>query len=207
MRAAKAEHWWATYCGGEEYKRGADEHGDAILPRYEYETEKQHAARRSATPVYALADDLVTKRVGDVFGQPIARPALGGEGTAGNELFRSWMDDVDGEGSSMDTWMRARFQDALVAGRVFVGVEAPRQVTTEGMTRADVLQLRELRPYLVWADARNVVDWAPDSRRRPTCGPSRWWRSAASRSCGTSSRSTATTASTTSSSVAVTRVM
>lgn len=158
--SARAAYWWATYEGGEKYKRAADELGQAVLPRYDYETDAMYKARLGATPVDELAEDLVGKRVGELFKQPVVRPALQREEGQSNAVFSAWMADVDRRGTSMTDWMRDRLRDALVAGRVYVGVDAPRQESIpENATQADVQVRAELRPYLVHADVRNVVDW------------------------------------------------
>ncbi len=161
-RVAEAAFWRATFKGGARYKRARDEAGDAILPRYEYETKKMYDARLAGTLVFNVAEDLVGRRIGEVFGQPIARPAA--DGDLKDALFADFLKNVNRERCGIDEWMSERFEEALIAGRVFVGVDAP--PTTEeqaALTRADVMKQPNMLPYFVHACVENVVDWSEEA--------------------------------------------
>lgn len=163
--AADAAYFRLTYEGGSRYKCGTDARGAAILPQYEYETKDMHAARLSATAVVNVAQDVVPKRVGEIFSQPVARPQLDGERV--DEVLAAWAKNVDRSGTSLAEWMAARLQDALIDRMVYLGVDAPMRAvdgngTTAPLSRADVMGDASLRPYLVHAAVDRVIDWDED---------------------------------------------
>ncbi len=155
---ARINFWRATFEGGEKYKLAKDECGEPVLPQYEHETAAMYKARRSGTAVINIAGDLVPKRIGEIFGQPIVREPL--ESDATDAVAKAWAEDVDREGTPLGEWMEARAHDALVDEVVYIGIDSPDEDgTPKSLTKGDVLDDANLRPYAVFADARNVVDW------------------------------------------------
>lgn len=148
----RAAFWRATHRGGEDFKRVKDECGDPVLPRYARETEDAYGARMSGTPVFNLAEDMVSKRVGEVFKHPVQR-------RSGNGRLDEFLADVDQRGHSMDEWMGARLEEALITGIAYIGVDAPTAQERSALaSQADVQQLG-IGPYATWAPVENVVDW------------------------------------------------
>lgn len=79
-------------------------------------------------------------------------------------FWGEFKEDVDGEGTDLDDFLRARFAEALVSRRSFVRVEFPdpRGAQPSSVSEFDALGLG--RAVLVPVPARNVTHWKRDAR-------------------------------------------
>ena len=126
--------------------------GQTFMPQHEEESDDAYRERLGRTTLLNMLQLTLDSWVGKPFSDPIGR------GDDIPDQVKSWLDDIDLQGTSVDVFMRNWFKDGLAKGFSHVLVEFPRplprpdgQPRTLADDRAD-----NLRPYLVHVKPENL---------------------------------------------------
>ena len=128
------------------------EHSEIYLPQEPREEEAPYKARVNRS----VLTPFVLRLIGNAAGLVLRRPIrLEGGDAWWQEVFRN---DVDGDGTSLEQFVKKRFEIALTYGHSNMMVDAPRIMAQTG---AD--ELSEIRPYFVPIDPWQVLGWRRES--------------------------------------------
>lgn len=124
--------------------------GRTYLPQEPAESDEAYDIRVERSVLF----NALKRTIRTLTGKPFSRPVTLGEQT--DSMLMSWLDDVDLQGSDLDTFARDCFEAAVRDGVSYILVDFPK--TDDEMTLADE-QAAGVRPYLVNIDCRQVIGW------------------------------------------------
>lgn len=137
-----------TLVGGTEAMRAA---GEKYLPKEIAETATRYENRIKRSVLTNFYNDTVKEIVSKVFSKPIEL------GQDMSETTKGWCENIDLNGSNLDTFAQQVFKDALEdAGIGFIYVDMPQSIP--GATLAAERALN-IRPYFTFVRARDVLGW------------------------------------------------
>lgn len=152
----------ALYRGGEAFR--------AVLPRLllknPVEPEDVYRARLDRAAYVPYLGSIVQEFVGRLFAEPLA-VRLVGQGEEGSSepppWYAEWKEDVDGGGTDLVDFARARFASAAVKGRSWWIVESPGP-DEKPLNHAQWEAMGLGRAFLEPLENEQVYDWATDQR-------------------------------------------
>ena len=124
--------------------------GRDYLPQEPAESDEAYDIRLQRSVLF----NALKRTIRTLAGKPFSRPVGLGEGT--DSMLLAWLDDVDLQGTDLDTFARDCFEAAVRDGVSYILVDFPK--TADEMTLADE-QSAGVRPYLVNIDCRQVIGW------------------------------------------------
>ncbi len=142
-----------TYAGGPGYKRGLDSTGEAILYKHDdlRESELGFKRRQRMATYKNHAKPIVKKFVEYVYRQDIERDSA-------NERWVKWLQNIDGEQTELNPFVRRCMRNAVKLGRYYIGVDTnkPMDLGEVSISQARAMGLQMI---LVAIHPRNVLNW------------------------------------------------
>ena len=129
--------------------------GRLYLPKYEAESVVDYDARKDATVLLDMFARAIIAATGKVFKKPVTVQQGGdGKGSINSDL-QKWIDNIDGEGKSLNAFAKELFQEALRYGVDHFLVDMSR---SNAVTRAEQKMNGE-RPYWVKMSPLEIIGW------------------------------------------------
>lgn len=142
-----------AYAGGPEYKSGSDSSGCPLLWVHDPLRESPEGfERRKRMAAYVNhVRPIITKFVSYVFRQEIRRDGK-------DEAFNAWSEDVDGNSTKLNPFMRTAVGRACRLGRYYVAVDStmPTDGSVETLAQAQAAGVRMTLSYI---DPRRMINW------------------------------------------------
>lgn len=127
--------------------------GEQYLPKYEAESSSDYTARKDATVLFNMFSRAIIAATGKVFKKPITLQQDQGK-EIGKDL-QEWIDNIDGEGKTLNAFAKDLFQDVLRHGLCHFMVDMS---LSNAETRAEQKRRGE-RPYWVKMEAPEIIGW------------------------------------------------
>jgi hypothetical protein len=144
---ARYEFLFASYVGGEEYRRGG------YLTRYQLETQQDYALRLETTPLDNHCRSIIATYISFLFRQ---EPQREFNSIENEPMLESFIKDCDWEGRDINSFMKQAAIYANVFGHSWLIMSKP---NVEAQTMADELAMG-VRPYMNLLTPLVVTDWA-----------------------------------------------
>lgn len=138
---------------------GGFETGDYLIPHPRESVDKY--SRRKSLAYYTN----YVKPVVDSTVNPIFKTAPNRQG--GDSLYNKFINDVDGNNTSLTRFMKKAAIRAKLHGVEFIVIDMEQIDDTEILTKQDVLEKR-IYPYLYLVSPKQITDWAVDKFGRIT---------------------------------------
>lgn len=149
----------ATYTGGPQYKSANDASGASVFIPHEFESQKRVNRRFRHSTYKNYARPIVDKFTDFVYRSDIEWPK-----TEGKTNLEEFMNDVDGQGTSFQAYMRQATNSAQIAGEVLVGLDAPMISEEDKDLTAQQARDKGLRPVLTLTDIRLMLDFEMEGK-------------------------------------------
>lgn len=141
----------ASYRGGARYKDAKDSHGEDVLVQHEQESGKAWKRRKRMSTCHNFCRPIVDKMVQFVFSHPVRRHGTGPVG--------AFIEDCDGEGTTLHEVMRYSSLQASVLGKWFLMLDTTKPMDNMTLAQAQAAGSRVIIDDL---DPRRVIDWSGD---------------------------------------------
>jgi hypothetical protein len=154
--------WRSSFRAGRLYLHGLDATGQPILVKHERETPEGYARRQRITKPRKYVGPILRRYNDFVWRLAPVRDSI-------ESMPEGFMDDVDGEGTSLDVFMRETLLNAQVERESYIlldaeGVEDEPEVVTKAQADAE-----GRRPILRRVDADSVVWWQDECGALEAC--------------------------------------
>jgi hypothetical protein len=146
------------FAGGAQFKRNVAQY----LPQHDVEKEAQWKRRCAAAHYVNYVAPIAQYFAAWLFTCPLTAAPRDGE--AADPFYAEFAEDCDGNGTDLDDFLRARFEEALVKRRAYWRVDFPEVDVPAGATRAEFDAAGAGRAVLTPVPTENVVHWKRDAR-------------------------------------------
>jgi hypothetical protein len=155
----------ALYAGGEEFK----ERLHRFLLKREHETTGRYELRKAEAVYRNYVGPIVNYFTALLFGSKVVLTASLEDEKVDDpgDFYNAFRDDCDGAGSDLDAFLKDRLTHAMVGGRSWIRLNAPRDTgATPPGTKAEYDQRGLGDCWLTAVDCNNVLDWGEDELGR-----------------------------------------